>query len=89
MEGLGGNTGSEPMVLRTASEIETARKEFKADRYGHNNPTSIKPRLGRITYMAHAKGYVMARRPGAMPFVITEKLWRSFPLWNGLWHGDR
>jgi hypothetical protein len=53
---------------------------LKADRWGHNGV--VNPCWGRITYIAHAKGYVMARRPRAVPFVITEKLWNSFPLWD-------
>lgn len=50
-------------------------------RYGHNF-SSVKF-LSKVTYMAHAKGYVMARRPGCTPFVITEKQWLNFPIWNG------
>lgn len=67
--------------------MNDATTKFTADRYGHNG--SHAPMYGRIIYMAHAKGYVMARRPRAVPFVISEKLWRSFPEWNGLWHGER
>lgn len=55
------------------------RQAFKADREGHNAEGTF---VSRITYLAHAKGYVMARRPGCRPFVITEALWRSFPLWT-------
>lgn len=76
------------IALRTASEIEGERLAFKAARYGHNGHGE-KPHFGRIAYMAHAKGWVMARHPGAVPFVISEKLWLSFVPWNGLWHGVR
>lgn len=68
------------MVLRTASEIEAERLEFKTDRIGHNDSIEGRRHPSRITYVTHAKGYVMARHPGARPFVITEELWRSFPL---------
>lgn len=74
--------------LRTGREIEQERLAFKAPRYGHND-TGIEPWWSRINYMAHANGYVMARRPGCKPFVIGEKLWLSFVPWNGLIHGDR
>jgi hypothetical protein len=54
--------------------------EIKADRFGNNGiPGSPSTRL---VYLAHGKGYVMCRRPGAMPFVVTEKLWLSFPPWK-------
>lgn len=33
-------------------------------------------------YMAHADGYVMARLPGCMPFVIAEKEWIALPLYQ-------
>ena len=52
---------------------------FKKDRVGTNGRPGSRP--SRITYLAHAKGYVMCRHPGCMPFVITEKEWLSFPLW--------
>lgn len=57
-------------------------KMWYEDRLGHNDPSGQPPTIGRITYLAHAKGYVMARRPGCTPFVISEKLWRSFPYWD-------
>jgi hypothetical protein len=37
---------------------------------------------GKATYMAHGKSYVMARRPGCAPFVVTEKEWREMPLFE-------
>lgn len=49
-------------------------------RHGHNHNGGVF--LSKITYMANAKGYVMARRPGCIPFVITEKQWLDFPLWS-------
>ena len=56
------------------------RKNFLADRWGHNG--FYEPTYSRVIYMAHAKGYVMARRPRCTPFVISEKLWRSFDLFR-------
>lgn len=57
-------------------------RDMKADRLGHNGRVpDAKP--SRVTYLAHAKGYVMARHPGCMPFAISEELWRSFPHWGG------
>lgn len=64
---------SERVELRKAAEIEGERREFKADRGGPG---------GRVTYIAHGRGYVMIRRPGCVPFVVTEDDWRSRPLWN-------
>jgi hypothetical protein len=73
----------EPVKLRAAAEIEAERLAFKRDRYGHNHSTSsVEAKLSRITYMAHAKGYVMCRRPGCIPFVITEAQWRGFPFYE-------
>jgi hypothetical protein len=56
-------------------------KDFRRDRFGHNN-VGAEPHHGRIAYVAHGKGYVMARRPGCEPWVISEALWRSFPYWT-------
>lgn len=75
-----GNVGEE-MV-----SAHQARREFEADRWGHNNPRGQEPTYGRIKYMTHAGGYVMARRPHCMPFVISEKLWRSFQIFDKAWH---
>jgi hypothetical protein len=75
-------TMSANLTLRTASEIEQERLAFKADRYGHNNAPTAEQFWSRVTYMCHAGGYVMARRPRCSPFVITEKLWRSFAPWK-------
>ena len=36
-------------------------------------------RHGVIKYMTRSGGYVMARRPRAMPFVLSEKDWRKLP----------
>ena len=64
------------------------RDPFKQDRYGgaHSHPSASR---GRLTYMVHAKGYVMVRRPGRIPFVITEKLWLSFPVFDPEKHAER
>lgn len=56
--------------------------DLQRDRFGHNNQGAV-PHYSRITYLASAKGYVMARRPGCTPFAISEKLWRSFDYWPG------
>lgn len=36
---------------------------------------------GRVRLMSRSGGYVMVRRPRAMPFVLTEKEWARMPLW--------
>jgi hypothetical protein len=56
------------------SKAIPADKAFRRDRLETSGQ--------RITYMAHGKGYVMARHPGAMPFAIPEALWRSFDYWT-------
>lgn len=48
-------------------------EDFKADR---------ERGAFRVRYMAHADGYVMARRPGAVPFVLGEKEWRALRPFN-------
>lgn len=63
-------TAMADLVLKKANEIETERKAFKADRIYDR---------GRITYMAHGKGYVMVRYPGCIPFAISEKEWQVLP----------
>lgn len=63
----------EKLLLRTASEIERERLDFKRDRYKGT----------RVKYLAHAKGYVMVRKPRAAPFVMTEKEWRQLPYLGG------
>lgn len=63
--------------------MTTEQRKFRRDRYGHNHNTGTgEPHWSRITYLAHAKGYVMARRPGCIPFVLTEKQWLEFAYWN-------
>lgn len=52
-------------------------QEFRRDRVGTNGYPGARP--SRVTYMAHAKGYVMVRHPGCSPFTVTEKEWRAFP----------
>lgn len=37
----------------------------------------------RLRYMTRSGGYVMVRKPRAMPFVVSEKEWAKFPLWVG------
>ena len=61
-----------------------ARPDFDTrPRHGHNfNYGGGVKYLSKVTFMANAKGYVMVRRPGCMPFVITEKQWLEFPLWS-------
>lgn len=65
----------------TSAATRAAKLEFKRDRIGHNGHGET-PRPFRITYMAHAKGWVMVRHPGCMPFAITEKDWLNFPLYQ-------
>lgn len=64
--------------LKTTRVLRRERQDFMRDRLGHNGHG--KPR--RITYMAHAKGYVMTRHPGCIPFVISETDWLAFPYYN-------
>lgn len=56
--------------------------DLQRDRFGHNGVGAV-PHYSRVTYLAHAKGWVMARRPGCSPWAIPEKLWRSFDYWTG------
>lgn len=52
-------------------------------RYGHTHSSSASRAIWtKITYMAHAKGYVMARRPGCEPFILTENQWAAFPFYD-------
>ena len=51
-------------------------------RYGHNHNSRTVNAWTKLTYMAHANRYVMVRRPGCIPFVITERQWLAFPLWE-------
>lgn len=57
-------------------------RDLQRDRIGHNDTSAGRSRPSRITYLAHAKGYVMARHPGCSPFAISEALWSSFPYWT-------
>lgn len=36
----------------------------------------------RIRYMARSGGYVMVRKPRAVPFVLSEKEWARLPLFE-------
>lgn len=54
--------------------------DYKRDRIGTNGSLGAKP--SRITYMAHAKGWVMCRHPGCTPFAVMEKEWLSFPFYE-------
>lgn len=75
----------EKSITATGAQLREAhreRREFEADRYGHNNAPVLNQHWSRVKYMCHADGYVMARRPRCTPFVISEKLWRSFALWQ-------
>lgn len=38
---------------------------------------------GPVRLMARSGGYVMVRRPGCAPFVMTEKEWAALPDWLG------
>ena len=65
--------------MTTGSKLK--RGDFMHDRLGHNG-RGPDPKSSRITYMAHAKGWVMVRHPGCIPFAITEKDWLSFPIYQ-------
>lgn len=80
--------------IRRSRDIEAARglaeclqreeeSDFQRDRYGHNHADLSEQAWTRIVYMARAKGYVMCRRPACSPFVLSEKQWLAFDLWNG------
>lgn len=66
--------------LKTTRTIRRERLDFMRDRNGHNGCG----RSSRTTYMAHAKGWVLVRHPGCIPFAVTEREWRSFPYWEPL-----
>lgn len=40
-------------------------------------------RLAKIRFMARADGWVMVRRPGCTPFVLSEQTWMDLPLFEG------
>lgn len=64
---------SSEVIEASAGALRDARREqrdFERDRFW---------RTGRVKYMAHAKGWVMARKRGAVPVVISEKEWRQLP----------
>lgn len=44
-----------------------------------SDETVKKDRHGELRLMAAAKGYVMVRRPGCMPFVMSGKEWDRMP----------
>lgn len=47
-------------------------------------PTAPKMRPGGdgpVRFMTRSGGYVMARRPGCVPFVLSEKEWMALPDW--------
>lgn len=71
--------------IKTTNVLRRERLDFMRDRFGHNDPP-FNPQFGRITYLAHAKGFVMARRPGCRPFAISEARWRSFTFWDAKVH---
>ncbi len=35
---------------------------------------------GPVMAMAVADGYVLARRPGKLPFIVAEREWRTWPV---------
>ena len=37
---------------------------------------------GKVRFMVRSGGYVMCRRPRAMPYVVTEKEWRALPVFD-------
>jgi hypothetical protein len=39
--------------------------------------------------MTHANGYVMARRPGRTPYVMTEKEWLAIPVFESAKEGGK
>lgn len=63
------------LSCKSTRELRRERADFTRDRIGHNGHG----RPAHITYLAHARGWVMARHPGCVPFVITEQSWTEFP----------
>lgn len=59
-------------VMKPTRVLIRERLDFMRDRNGG----------GRLTYMAHAKAYVMVRHPHCVPFVMPEKDWRNLPYWD-------
>jgi hypothetical protein len=53
--------------------------DIKFDRYG---APAHSDQLGRLSYLAHGKGYVMARRPGCVPFAVTIQEWQAMEFWS-------
>lgn len=47
------------------------------DRYDNRPMTMVQ---NRVRFMVRSGGYVMVRKPGAMPFVVSEKDWAKLPL---------
>lgn len=77
-------------AIRAGRDQGSGMSDFDTrPRYGHNHSNRSVYAWTKITYMAHAKHYVMVRRPHCTPFVLTEKQWLAFPLWEGQpdWHG--
>lgn len=66
------------LVGKTQQRAQVDR-DFRRDRVGAPRGSD---RPSRVTYMAHGKGWVMIRRPGAAPFTITEKEWLAFPVYE-------
>lgn len=46
------------------------------------NTTSADGALVRVRLMARSGGYVMVRKPGRAPFVMSEKQWAKLPLFD-------
>lgn len=62
---------SEKIIEASAESLRAAfadRRDLQADRQRG---------VFLVRYLAHADGYVMARRPGCRPFVLTETEWRG------------
>lgn len=57
------------LACKTTTELRREQADFRRDRYEN----------GRLRYLAHADGYVMVRRPHAVPYVIRESKWRQLP----------
>lgn len=83
-------SGKLSLSVKPTRVLIRERSDFIRDRYGHNhNPAALahgQPVLSKISYMAAAKGYVMVLRPGCLPFVLTEKQWLDFPMWDADQH---
>lgn len=75
--------GSSAAAANARAEAKRgAMQAFMADRRRAIEPGGGFVAQQRLTYMADARGWVMARVPGCTPFVIAEAEWAALPRWS-------